>query len=83
MKPAENHPQVIFLEFKRSPMFFPTMDIAPEDCKKLGEQSSPTGQPYPKGILICIAMNHWSAEIRETIVIIAKMITMLKLQGCE
>jgi hypothetical protein len=28
LKPDENHPQVTFLEFKRSPMFFPTMDIA-------------------------------------------------------
>jgi hypothetical protein len=43
LKPAENHPQVIFLEFRRSPMFFPTMDIAPEDGEKLDEQSSRTG----------------------------------------
>ena len=47
LKPAENHPQVIFFEFKRLPMFLPTMDIAPEDGEKLGEQSSSTGSGLP------------------------------------
>ena len=47
LKPAENQPQVIFLEFKRLSMFLPTIDITPEGGRKLGEQSSRTGSGLP------------------------------------
>lgn len=47
LKPTENQPHVIFLEFRRFPIFFPTTDIMPEGGRKLGEQSSRAGSGLP------------------------------------